>query len=124
MDGAEARAAIAFIRRRADEYEDSANYRAWPGPNSNSFVDRIGRDCPELAFELEHNAAGKDYALRAGPTTTGTGLELESPVLGIQLGLREGVEVHFLQLTWGVSLFPPALKLPLLPRLGWRRSPA
>ena len=44
------------------------------------------------------------------------------------MGLREGLELHLLGLTLGVGLWPPALKLPLLPRLGvhpgWVESPS
>ncbi len=115
-----ARAVLAAARRyRWSEPED---YGVWPGPNSNSFADWIGRQVPGLAFELDHNAVGKDFDgwLRAGGTTTKSGLELETPILGLQVGLREGVELHVIQLVLGVSLFPPALKLPFLPRIGWR----
>jgi hypothetical protein len=123
LTGPDAAAAIPLLDRAAKGYEDlrPEDYRAWPGPNSNTFVARLGRRIPGLAFELDHNAVGKDYAsiLALGGTTTGTGLAVDSPVLGLALGLREGVELHLLQLTFGLSLFPPALKLPVLPRIGF-----
>ena len=45
-------------------------------------------------------------------------MTLDANYLGLGLGLREGVELHLLGLTAGVSLWPPALKLPLVPRMG------
>ena len=54
-----------------------------------------------------------------GTTTTRTGLELETPYLGVQAGLVEGVELHLLCMTIGVGIWPPQLKLPLLPGLPW-----
>jgi len=127
--GDDAREAIEVVRRLAQDYRegdesrtDAANgYRLWPGPNSNTFVDRVARQTPHLAFEASHLAVGKDYArfVRAGLTTTKTGFEIETPILGVQVGLREGVELHLLQLTFGVSLFPPALKVPFQSRLGF-----
>jgi hypothetical protein len=56
---------------------------------------------------------------RFGRSTAGTGLTLNTLLLGVETGLHEGLELHFLQLTIGVSLYPPALKLPFLPRLGF-----
>ncbi len=104
-------------------YEDE--YDPWPGPNSNTFIAHLCREIPELDVTFHHNSIGKDYAeiLRAGPSTTGTGLHLDTLPLGIQIGIEDGVEVHFLQLTFGISLFPPAIKLPFLPRLGFSHGP-
>ncbi len=52
-------------------------------------------------------------------TTEGTGFQVESPVLGLRLGLKEGVEVHVLGLPFGVDLWPPAIILPIgVGRLG------
>ena len=103
---------------------DARNYRVWAGPNSNAFVDRLGRQVSGLRFELHHNAFGKDYTpiIRVGPTTTGTGLQLDTWLFGIRLGLEEGFEFHFLNLTFGFDLFPPAIKLPFAPRLGFQET--
>jgi uncharacterized protein DUF3750 len=99
---------------------EERDYVAWPGPNSNSFVAALIDGTPELHVELHHNAVGKDYprGFRAGLTSGGYGLELDSGFLGAGLGLRQGLELHLAQLTVGVSLWPPALKLPFLPRIG------
>lgn len=111
----------AELLRLARGYPDAAVYNGWPGPNSNTFVERLGRQVDGLRFQLHHDAVGKDceWVLRAGTTATGTGLELETPLCGVQLGLEEGLELHVLQLTFGLDLWPPALELPFLPRLGF-----
>jgi hypothetical protein len=94
-------------------------YRGFPGPNSNTFADALVRATPDFGVLLDHNAVGKDWAwpARVGRSATGTGVELELPLLGLQLGLNEGVELHLLGLTLGVGLVPPTVKLPLLPPL-------
>ncbi|MCA8923792.1 MAG: DUF3750 domain-containing protein [Planctomycetes bacterium] len=120
LSGADAKRAIGILRAEAADYEAPDLYVAWPGPNSNTFVERLLRRCPGLDAALHHNSIGKDWAwLRVGPSATGSGVELETPLLGVQLGLEEGVELHVLQLTFGIDLWPPALELPFLPRLGF-----
>ncbi|HTB64537.1 MAG TPA: DUF3750 domain-containing protein, partial [Opitutales bacterium] len=105
---------------------DKANYYAWPGPNSNTFVARLARATPGLHLQFNHNAAGKDYApwFYAGPSVTGSGWQIDTWLLGLQLGWQDGFQFHFLQLTFGVSLFPPSLDLPILPRIGWPTPPS
>lgn len=121
FQGAVAKAMINQIEKQAAAYSEAKNYEAWPGPNSNTFARSVAEGTPGLHFEFDHNAVGKDYTpwIQLAPTTTGTGLQVDTLPLGLELGLREGVEVHFLQLTLGVSVFPPALKIPFLPRLGF-----
>jgi hypothetical protein len=106
----------------AASFPDAAGYRAWPGPNSNTFVDWLARTTG-LPTDLPATAVGKDYTpwLRVGVSPTGLGLELETMLVGAQLGLREGVELHLLGLTFGVGLWPPSLKLPFVPAIpgGW-----
>jgi hypothetical protein len=46
-------------------------------------------------------------------------VRLDTLPLGFALGLREGVELHLLQLTFGISLWPPRLELPFLPEIPW-----
>ncbi|MHC4263702.1 MAG: DUF3750 domain-containing protein [Planctomycetota bacterium] len=116
--GSEAAVMANAVRLRAEDYPDQT-YRAWPGPNSNTFVERILRDVDGLGAQLDHNAVGKDWAFpgRFGRTGTGYGLELELPLVGVQLGLLEGVEAHLLGLTLGIGIWPLSLKLPFLPAL-------
>jgi len=96
------------------------DYQAWPGPNSNTFIATLIEGTPELHAELHHNSVGKDYprGIRAGMTSSGYGFEADAGYLGAGIGLRQGVELHFMQLTAGISLWPPALKIPLIPRIG------
>ena len=122
FDGARATGLAHRIHTTAATFPASTDYRAWPGPNSNTFIDWLARTTG-LPTQLPPAAVGKDYAgwLRMGITSTGTGLEVETALLGAQLGLREGVELHVLGLTAGVGLWPPELKLPFLPGIpgGW-----
>jgi len=97
------------------------SYRAWPGPNSNTLVADLAREIPELSLCFDPNAVGKDYAgwFSAGATASKTGVRVDTPPLGFAVGLHEGVELHFLGLTLGVSLVPPRLNLPFFPALPW-----
>jgi len=119
--GDAARQMIPGLEEKARNYPDRAAYTAWPGPNSNSFITYLARATPGLHLQFNHNAVGRDYTpwLYAGPSVTGTGLQVDTLLLGLQAGWREGLQVHFIQLTFGISLFPPALELPILPRIGW-----
>ena len=45
------------------------DYRAWPGPNSNTFVAHVMRSVPELAAALPPTAIGKDWQ----PSATSSG---------------------------------------------------
>ncbi|MFT4710272.1 MAG: hypothetical protein ACI9D0_000074 [Bacteroidia bacterium] len=142
LTGAEAREAIPILLRLAESEADFGHssyirhsenswsasysspkdraYRAWPGPNSNTFVTALVEGTPGLHAELHHNSIGKDYPriFRAGVTSAGWGLEADTGYLGLGVGLRQGIEVHFLGFTAGVGFWPPALKVPLIPRLG------
>ena len=90
-------------------------YDAYPGPNSNTLIAAILEEVPGLHAELHHNSVGKDYprGFRAGQTSSGFGVEVDSSYLGVGIGLRQGLELHLAQLTLGISLWPPALKLAL-----------
>lgn len=120
--GDRAAAIAAQVLAVAPTYASATDYRAWPGPNSNTFVEWLARETG-LPVRLPPTAVGKDYTpwLRIGVPATGTGLEVETAVVGVQVGLREGVEIHFLGLTAGIGLWPPSLALPFLPAIpgGW-----
>lgn len=124
--GDEARTVAERIRTLSDELSDryKADYRAWPGPNSNSLLADIARATPGLAFTLHHNAVGKDYRgwFGAGLTSSKTGIHIDTLPLGFALGLHEGIEVHLLQLTFGISFWPPRIELPFLPEIPWSRG--
>ena len=118
--GAAAERAIACLEREAPKWLEALDYRVWPGPNSNTFGDAMLYAC-DLHASQPATAIGKDWRgwIGASWTTEGTGFQVESPVLGLRLGLKEGVEVHVLGLPFGVDLWPPAIILPIgVGRLG------
>lgn len=119
--GEDAQRMAADLHRFAESYEDDGNYRAYPGPNSNTFAARAMRSVDGLSAVLHHNAIGKDYApiARVGGTTSGTGVAVDTLPLGFAVGVEEGLELHFLQLTFGLALFPPAIKIPFAPAIGF-----
>ncbi|MBI3270688.1 MAG: DUF3750 domain-containing protein [Planctomycetes bacterium] len=101
------------------QYPDRNVYHAWPGPNSNTYVAWVLREA-RVGADLPPTAIGKDWLgfVGAGASTTRTGVQLETPVVGLKLGLEDGVEAHVGCLTLGVDLWPPALKTPF-GRLGF-----
>lgn len=129
VQGEEALAAIERVRavisspKHGETYE--TGYMAWPGPNSNSYTANLCREA-NLSGDLPPTAVGKDwpdtidYILGIGLSTTGWGLRLDLfGVLGVQIGLIEGIELHLLGTAVGVALWPPAIKLPIVGRLGF-----
>lgn len=123
VEGDAARAAIGNLDAARDElaarYRDG--YTLWPGPNSNTYVRELLASVPEASFVFDPNCVGKDYSpwLGLGATASKTGVRLDTAVLGAAVGLREGLELHVLQLTVGISLDPPGLSLPFLPQIPW-----
>ena len=103
-------------------YPYPASYRTWPGPNSNTFTAWIGRHVPELRLKLPPTAIGKDYlagGALAGLTPSRTGVQVSLFGLGgLAVGWDEGIELNVLTLNFGVDLIRPALKLPVVGRLG------
>jgi hypothetical protein len=76
---------------------------------------------PELRLDLPSNALGKDWL--AGTivdrTPSGTGWQLSlGGLLGVAVGLDEGVELNVLGLNAGVDLDDLALRLPGFGRVG------
>ncbi|WP_141732876.1 DUF3750 domain-containing protein [Oligoflexus tunisiensis] len=124
LKGPKAERAIKQIKAAVQSYPYHNFYRAWPGPNSNTFVSHIIRESPELRFELPPHAIGKDWIGTGdlvGVSETGTGVQFSLfGLLGLTMGLGEGIEVNLLGLSLGVDILRPALKLPLVGRLGMR----
>jgi len=55
---------------------------------------------------------------------SGTGVQLSLfGLLGVLAGVEEGLELNVLSLTFGVDVKRPALKLPVLGRLGFSQRP-
>lgn len=115
-------AMIEKIRAAVASYPYPNEYRAWPGPNSNTFTAYVAREVPELGLELPSNAIGKDYlpggaVFAAAPSATGYQVSLFG-VFGLLLARDEGIEFNLLGFDLGVAFKAPALKLPGVGRVG------
>ena len=123
--GAGVDALVMRVDRAARAYPWAGKYSVWPGPNSNTFTAWVLRAVPELKADLPPTAIGKDYTgdklIASAPS--GAGLQLSVfGLLGLTASGVEGVELNLLGLTFGVNPFDPALKLPMLGRLGPARA--
>lgn len=117
-------ALIGRIDKAARAYPHAGEYTMWPGPNSNTFTAWVARAVPELEVDLPPNAIGKDYndgrIVSRAPSGSGVQLSLFG-LLGVTASRVEGFEINVLGLTFGLDPFAPALKLPLVGRLGAAR---
>ena len=113
----ESRAAIEGYKFQAD-----GDYNAWPGPNSNTFIQAILDTVPELNAVLPPTAIGKDYPYAGrwiGLTPSGTGVFVSiGGYLGLTAGWIEGMELNVLGAVLGFDLRRPALKFPGVGRVG------
>jgi hypothetical protein len=114
-------ALIKRIDQAAREYPYAHEYVVWPGPNSNTFTAHVARAVPELEANLPPTAIGKDYLgdrlLAKAPSGSGFQVSLFG-LLSVLVSGVEGVEVNVLGLGFGVDPFSPAIRLPLLGRVG------
>ena len=114
-------ALIKRIDQAAREYPYAHEYVVWPGPNSNTFTAHVARAVPELEADLPPTAIGKDYLgdrlLAKAPSGSGFQVSLFG-LLSVLVSGVEGVEVNVLGLGFGVDPFSPAIRLPLLGRVG------
>jgi hypothetical protein len=123
-DGEAAASMIPRIQSAIEGYKLRAygDYRAWPGPNSNTFVAAVMSAVPELRTALPPTAIGKDFPYSGeyfGFTPSGTGIRATlGGYLGLTVGWVEGLEINFLGAVFGVDIRRPAVKLPGLGRLG------
>jgi hypothetical protein len=128
LRGGDTEATIDRIEAAVAAYPYPNDYRAWPGPNSNTFTAFVARRVPELRLDLPPTAIGKDW-LDGGRivdrTPSGTGWQLSLVgLLGIAVGLEEGVELNLLGLSVGVDPDDLALRLPGFGRVGPGIGPA
>lgn len=123
VDGDEAARVIPKIRNVIETYRFGAygDYTAWPGPNSNTFVQAALNSVPELHAVLPPTAIGKDYPVAAWwgltPSRTGVFTSLGG-YLGLTVGWIEGVELNVFGGVLGIDLRRPALKFPGIGRIG------
>lgn len=123
-DGSEALEMIPRIRDaiRSYRYPNPGDYRAWPGPNSNTFVAAVMSAVPEMQASLPATAVGKDFPyddrwISLTPSRTGARVNLGG-YLGLTLGWVEGLEVNLLGAVAGLDVRRPGIKLPALGRIG------
>ena len=115
---------IGRLDRAARAYPWAGRYRIWPGPNSNTFTAFLGRAVPELGLDLPPTAIGKDY-LGDGWFSASPGGGVQASlygVAGIIAGPAEGIEINLLGMVFGAHVWPPAIKLPFIGRIGWSRA--
>ncbi len=112
--GAEA-ARILDVLEQPEDYPWIDTYRIWPGPNSNTYATWVLEQAG-IGLDLGPKLVGKDwrtlFGAGAGLSPTRTGLRFDLPGLGATLGLKDGAELHLLGATFGLDLWPPALKTP------------
>ena len=120
--GPEAARAIEKILKAVETYPYANEYRLWPGPNSNTFTAYVARHVPELKLQLPVTAIGKDFPIDGMPVDrapSGTGIQFTVyGLLGVIVGIEEGLEFNVAGLGFGLDLKRPALKLPFIGRIG------
>ena len=121
LRGDAAAAVIARLPAALGAYPYGGEYRAWPGPNSNTFVAWMGREIPELRLAMPSNAIGKDYVpigdiVGWSPSHTGVQVSLYGLAGAIVSG-DEGIELNLLGLVAGIDFRHPGIKLPGVGRL-------
>ena len=66
LRGQAAAAALPAVAAAIASYPDRNRYRAWPGPNCNSFVAHLARSVPAMRMALPPLAIGKDWPTGGG----------------------------------------------------------
>ena len=123
-DGERAAAMIPLLQAAIRDYawQKTGDYRAWPGPNSNTFVQAVMAAIPGVDAGLPPTAIGKDYPYDGRWwrwTGSGTGIRLTlGGYAGMTLAWVEGFELNILGGVFGLDLRRPAIKLPGLGRFG------
>jgi hypothetical protein len=103
-------------------YQDS--YRAYPGPNSNTFVSHVIRHVDGVNINLPNNALGKDYLGDKFFTKSESGKGVQFSfygIFGIILDASWGFEINILGLSFGIDFARPAISLPFFGRVGLGR---
>lgn len=123
LRGERAEEAIVKIQQVVAAYPYRDQYRAWPGPNSNTFTAYIVRHVPEIHTALPPTALGKDYLgdhfFAWTPSHTGVQLSIFG-LIGVAVSIKEGMECNLLGMNFGFDLLGPALLMPGVGRIGWQ----
>jgi len=122
VKGKQASKIIKKVKSRINDYPYAKTYTLYPGPNSNTFVAYLIKSVDEIKTELPPHAIGKDYAalsdfLSSSPSSRGFQISLYG-LLGLTVGLDEGIEFNIIGLNFGIDILRPAIKLPFIGRLG------
>lgn len=107
------------------DYPYPTEYKAWPGPNSNTFVAWVIRQIPEMDVALPNHAIGKDYLGNGivSEVPGGTGYQFSlGGYFGVLAGVREGFELNILGLSLGVNPMGLGIKLPGIGELALRNT--
>ena len=109
---------ITQVHKASLAYPFAHEYRMWPGPNSNTYIAWVARQVPALRLDLPPTAIGKDW-LGAGSfiakSPSGTGYQFSLlGVLGVTVGVEEGLEFNVGGTHFGFDPLDLALRLP-----GW-----
>lgn len=125
LRGEKAEQAILQIKDLSTKYPYGKTYNAWPGPNSNTFISYLIRHVDGLTVELPPHAIGKDWSDNfIEKSESGSGYQFTFyGLLGITIGKAEGIEINLLGLNFGIDFYRPALKLPLIGRVGMKDLP-
>lgn len=116
--GNDAHELIPKVKNAIASYPWSNEYVVYPGPNSNTFISWIGQQVPELQMDLPSTAIGKDWrpidqSFRR--STSGTGVNASFwGMLGLQVGVVEGIEINILGLHVEFDLMDLKVGLPLV----------
>ena len=117
MRGTMAEKIIPKLLLEISHYPFANRYVTWPGPNSNTFISYIARKIPEMKLALPSNTVGKDFTehfFEKAPSGTGYQFSVYG-YFGILLAAKEGLEINFLGLVYGIS---PAMWIIKLPGFG------
>lgn len=114
--GEKAEKMILEIEKAAKSYPYQKQYTLWPGPNSNTFIAYIARQVPNLGLALPSNAIGKDYIasnkfFTKAPSASGYQVSLFG-LFGILIAKKEGMEINFLGLVYGIKPKPFQILFP------------
>jgi uncharacterized protein DUF3750 len=123
--GEEAEKLIPNIYQAVESYPYPTEYNAWPGPNSNTFVAWVIREVPGLDVALPNHAIGKDYLgdQLVAEVPGGTGYQFSlGGYFGLLAGVREGLELNLLGLSFGINPLALGVKLPGIGELAIRNT--
>jgi len=122
LRGSEYASVIDDIDQAIAAYPYANEYTAWPGPNSNTFIAWLGLEVPELGLDLPSTAIGKDWrpiSSTFGLSASGSGVQGSLyGLLGVTVGIEEGLEVNLFGLSFELDIFDLAIELPGVGRIG------